>query len=366
MMGPRARTILTGFALATSWTWCIGMFAPFVMGQRWGWPGVVAFAVPNVLGCALFGYLRSRARSLGETRDHAWAFALFSAATVAYQVFFAGWLGGPVVAEAQRAELGESTALVAGLLFAAAAALSFLPRRALWLVCALAFPASLSTFLFLPWDRMHALPASGEWTLTQLWYVLPTIAFGFALSPNLDLTFHRARQDAADPARPREFAVFGVAFASMLALTCAYMAAPAGLTLPAVRVHIVIQLVLTAALHLNELRASRIAPWGKAALGAGAGVVGLVAAIGFPGQDTYLRFLGLYGLVFPAYAVLALRARGTPSMAGLLATTAAVAATAPIVDRAFNDGPTPAALLGFLVPVAVALVFGRGRAPANA
>ncbi|MCE2881246.1 MAG: hypothetical protein LW636_02630 [Planctomycetaceae bacterium] len=358
----RARTILTGFALATSWTWCIGMFAPFVMGQRWGWPGILAFAVPNVLGCALFGYLRSRERSIAETRDHAWAFAAFSAATVAYQVFFAGWLGGPVVAEANRAALGESTALVAGLVFAAAVALSFLPRRALWLVAALAYPVSLATFLFLPWDRMHALPASGEWTPAQLAFVLPTIVFGFALSPNLDLTFHRARQEASDPARPREFAVFGVAFASMLALTCAYLAAPNGLTVAAVRVHILMQLVLTSALHLNELRAALIAPTGRAVLGVGAGLAGLVAAISFPGEDTYMRFLGLYGLVFPAYAALALRARGKPPLLGIVATAVAVAAVAPIVDRAFIDGPTPVALLGFLVPLAAALAFGRPRA----
>ncbi|MFN9077715.1 MAG: hypothetical protein ACK5WX_09870, partial [bacterium] len=60
-MTQRVQTVLSGLALATSWTWCIGMFAPIVIGQMFGWPGILAFAVPNILGCALFGYVRSRA-----------------------------------------------------------------------------------------------------------------------------------------------------------------------------------------------------------------------------------------------------------------------------------------------------------------
>ena len=273
-MNSRTRTILSGFALATSWTWCIGMFAPIVIGQLMGWPGILAFAIPNVLGCALFGYLRSADRSRQETRDHAWAMAVFSAATVAYQVFFAGWQWGPVLADSVGSSAGEGTAIAAGAVFAAAVALAALPRRVLWTLAAIAFPLSLLTFAFLPWGAMHAISGRGEWAPTDLALVLPTLVFGFMLSPNLDLTFHRARQEVPAGQSPRNFAVFAVAFASMLLLTCCYLAAsPGGLNNPAVRAHIALQLVMTCALHLSELRVVRIAPTPRALLGIGAGLV---------------------------------------------------------------------------------------------
>jgi hypothetical protein len=55
-MTQRVQTVLSGLALATSWTWCIGMFAPIVIGQMYGWPGILAFAVPNIFGGMLLGY----------------------------------------------------------------------------------------------------------------------------------------------------------------------------------------------------------------------------------------------------------------------------------------------------------------------
>src|SRR3954467_2802578 len=43
--------------LGVSWTWCIGMFLPvlLVRGYRmWGW---VVFAIPNVVGAAMMGWV---------------------------------------------------------------------------------------------------------------------------------------------------------------------------------------------------------------------------------------------------------------------------------------------------------------------
>ncbi len=362
-MALSSRTIFSGFALATSWTWCIGMFAPILMGQLFGWPGILVFALPNIIGCACFGYLRTAERSRQETRDHAWVMGVFSAATVAYQVFFAGWQWGPIVAEQFEASSNQGTALVTGALFTASVLLAALPRHLLWPLAALAFPLSLLTFAFLPWGSMHAISARGAWTMGDLALVAPTIVFGFLLSPNLDLTFHRARQECHAGERPRNFAVFGVAFAAMLLLTTCYLAAsPGGLNNPAVRAHMAIQLVMTCALHLSELRFLRLPVAPRMLLGVGAGILGLIVALVEPGRDSYLRFLGLYGLLFPAYAALALRAKGRPTVRAALAVGVAVIAVTPILDHAFLDRPTMLAPLAVVFPlVAIVLFTRRGR-----
>jgi hypothetical protein len=371
-MSGSLRTVLSGFALATSWTWCIGMFAPIVIGQLMGWPGILAFAIPNILGCALFGYLRSAERSREETRDHAAMMAFFSAATIAYQVFFAGWLWGPVLGENFRMTPGEGTALASGASFGAAVLLAAIPRGVLWMLAALAYPLSLLTFAFLPWSfifggesqgiAFNSLALEGAWAPMDLALVLPTIVFGFALSPNLDLTFHRARQEVPAGARPTNFAVFGVTFASMLVLTVCYLAAgPGALNNPAVRTHMAIQLALTSALHLSELRLVRIAPNARLVLGLGAGFVGLLAALLAPNRDTYLRFLGLYGLLFPAYAFLALRLIGRPRPIHWIALLASLAVVTPLLDQSFTDEPTLWTPLAVIIPVAVVLLVTRRR-----
>lgn len=360
-MGWSARSILGGFALATSWTWCIGMFAPVLIGSLFGWPGILAFAVPNVIGCAAFGYLRSAERSRSESRDHALAMALFSGATVAYQVFFAGWLWGVPLAEGLAVAEGEGRSMAAGAIFAAAVGLAALPRHFLWTVAAVAYPLSLLTFLLLPWSGFHGIQSTGEWSLGQLALVVPTITFGFLLSPNLDLTFHRARQEVEAGAPPRNFLVFGIAFASMLVLTCAYASVTGGLNSPAVRAHMAIQLALTAGLHLSELRAVAIAPSARISIGLGAGLLGLATAVVAPERDTYMRFLGLYGLLFPAYAALALRSKGRPSAAALVALAVAVLIAAPFVERAFLEGPDASALLGVALPLLAVGLFGRPK-----
>jgi hypothetical protein len=76
-------------------------------------------------------------------------------------------------------------------------------------------------------------------------------------------------------------------------------------------------------------------------------------------QDTYLRFLGLYGLLFPAYAVLALRTVGRPTPAGLLALALSVAIATPIISKSFLDGPSLTAPLAVVLPIAAVLLVSR-------
>jgi uncharacterized protein (DUF983 family) len=240
------------------------------------------------------------------------------------------------------------------------------------MLAALAYPLSLLTFAFLPWSfifggesqgiAFNSLALEGAWAPMDLALVLPTIVFGFALSPNLDLTFHRARQEVPAGARPTNFAVFGVTFASMLVLTVCYLAAgPGALNNPAVRTHMAIQLALTSALHLSELRLVRIAPNARLFLGLGAGFVGLLAALLAPNRDTYLRFLGLYGLLFPAYAFLALRLIGRPRPIHWIALLASLAVVTPLLDQSFTDEPTLWTPLAVIIPVAVVLLVTRRR-----
>ena len=61
-----AAAVLTaawGLFLASSWTWCIGMYLPVPLLREYGWAGFLAFAIPNLVGCTVFGYLVSRERS---------------------------------------------------------------------------------------------------------------------------------------------------------------------------------------------------------------------------------------------------------------------------------------------------------------
>src|SRR6267142_6505142 len=86
-------SFLWGIFCACSWTWCIGMYLPRIMIERFGWPGFIVFAVPNVLGCAAFGYVvRNRARSDAITARHGAAMTAFSAVTIAYHLFFIVWM----------------------------------------------------------------------------------------------------------------------------------------------------------------------------------------------------------------------------------------------------------------------------------
>ncbi|HWB19699.1 MAG TPA: hypothetical protein VG711_05310, partial [Phycisphaerales bacterium] len=85
-------TILWGVFCACSWTWCIGMYLPRIMIERWGWPGFLVFAVPNVIGCAAMGYVvKSAARSREIGSRHGRAMIAFSIVTIAYHAFFLTW-----------------------------------------------------------------------------------------------------------------------------------------------------------------------------------------------------------------------------------------------------------------------------------
>src|SRR3954452_3533913 len=75
--------------LASSWTWCIGMFLPVLMLRDYGGWGWVVFALPNIFGAAAMGWLlRDRNASLAVQRANLPACRWFSLVTLAFHAFF--------------------------------------------------------------------------------------------------------------------------------------------------------------------------------------------------------------------------------------------------------------------------------------
>src|SRR5690606_21240329 len=121
--------------------------------------------------------------------------------------------------------------------------------------------------------------------------------------------FHRALQSS--PSR-HAFGVFGVAFAVMIVLTCAYWnVLTAGLTW-LITSHLAVQSLFTVAAHLHELRSAPGTTDRRAGAEALATLMALPLVFGgaftldplATSLDVYIRFLALYGLLFPAYALL--------------------------------------------------------------
>jgi hypothetical protein len=330
------------------------MYLPFIMLRLWGWTGFLAFLVPNVVGCAAFGFVLDRDRSRALAARLGWTCALFSAITVAYQCWFAGWAAQcfAVTDPAMRtvAATGVPIALlVAGLALATRGDAQW---RALGTALTLASPL----VLLLPGGQAvatDALSAAGSTVPAApapllgpmpLAFALPTIVAGFLASPAFDLTFHRAVQQAPQPRVA--FATFGIAFAAMLAMIATFFDPTAGAPRigPAILVLWGAQLLFTIAVHLRELLeappALRIPGRPVALLVAGAVLLatpaftftlgpalpeghaplhgGATTAL-LAGEPLYMTFLGAYGLLFPVLLLLDARGATRATTLGVLA-----------------------------------------------
>src|SRR5690606_8462606 len=79
-----------GLLCACSGTWGSGMSVAVLLLERVGWPGSLVIAVPDVRGCAAFGYIVGRA---GVTHLRLAGLPLprlFSLVTIGFHLFFAG------------------------------------------------------------------------------------------------------------------------------------------------------------------------------------------------------------------------------------------------------------------------------------
>ena len=347
-MPALARTVGWGLYCTTSWTWCIGMYLPLILLRDYGWPGFIAFAVPNVLGCAAFGYVVDERRGAALRAKFGGAMAAFAAATILYQCAFLTWrvAGDPAGPPAQM------------LLLVGIALLFVLLRRAggsdpIWLGIGVAACATSAwVAMSVGASRLPQISWTGARPASELAYAAPIIALGFLACPYLDLTFHRARERS--PSR-HSFAVFGVTFAAMLMVSAMTFDPAAGDALPLwpVLVQWTVQACATIGMHAREIRrgvivvamcllACGVALWVLPALFAD----GVREPLAIGGEANYLRILGLYGLVFPFWLILRLRGR-PPWLAAM-----AILACLPFMEAGFVGHRS--ALL--LVPPAVLAV----------
>lgn len=324
-------TIGWGIFCAASWTWCIGMFLPFVLLGQFGWPGFLAFLIPNVIGCAAFGYVLTPARQQFVRQRCAGVCLWFSLATMAYQAFFAGWMLAPSVAFG---------VVVVAILLAG----SFGDRG--WVRLAVIVTAASAVCIgwnFFSGDGAQStiqLPASGTNPPESLLGLIPVIALGFIACPYLDLTFHRALEKS--PSR-HAFLVFGIVFGSTLFGVASFWDLKAnGPTITFALLSLwAIQLCFTIGAHAREVRPRwRLAGIWVVLLGLALGWITRFAAddtlgdfLG-GGEATYLRMLVLYGLVFPFF--LLFRLRKIPDWLGWLA----IAACLPFYELGFMQNRT--------------------------
>ncbi|MCK4871879.1 MAG: hypothetical protein KAS72_04050 [Phycisphaerales bacterium] len=283
--------------LACSWTWCIGMYLPVIAMREYGWPGLVIFTVPNVIGCAAFGYiLRNGDASRRFIRQHGGAATAFSTVTIAFHLFFIPmlllmWFG--------QTSLGHPAAipiLISLAVFSAGLALARLSSRAwLWLAALLYSTSLLLLLATLATGAFRFQIDPPLFSARNLPWLAIASVFGFALCPYLDLTFHRALRES----RNRDvFLGFGIAFAVMIVFTAVFAVTGFDAVILA---HILAQATFTVGAHLRELRERRSAAGGRLLL--------VVPLVGAPlallpfvdGEVTYQGFMTAYGLIFPAY-----------------------------------------------------------------
>lgn len=365
MQAANARGILGwGIYSASSWTWCIGLFLPIIMLRLFGWPGFFLFAIPNIAGVVIFGYLFDESSCRRLLREHRPAIRVFSIATSAYQLFFIAWLWSHLF-DGASPTTGAAIALgiwVIGLL------LAMVPDRAWSWLGVLTWIISMGLFISLGVGGLGRPLPESELTSTDLLLVAPSIIFGFLFCPWLDASFHRARIRSRSP---HTFAVFAVAFAPMILLSCAYSADGLLVVGAIALTQITMQAGFTNAVHARDAwlggpGANRdgAATWPWAAL-----VPVLAILFGtlpiFAGESTYLRLLGLYGLVFPAYALFFMAPWGgaTPNRLSLLLLGLLLLPCSLALDLAFVGHQTlwvPVAVGGLLL-LAVAAFLGTRR-----
>ena len=200
-------TVGWGLYCASSWTWCIGMFLPIILLDRFGVWGFWAFAIPNVLGCAAFGYVFNAESSRRFARQHLDAIRWFGLATIAFQVFFLGWSSGTFIYGPEAAMAGDA-AMVGTM--TDSMVWPVLGTMLTWSVGAVALASRGDSFwrwfgvasigvglvlLGLVIDRADGLPTTApRETGLSVAAAAPIIALGFICCPALDPTFHRARQ----------------------------------------------------------------------------------------------------------------------------------------------------------------------------
>jgi hypothetical protein len=379
---PRSSILNTlgwGAYLACSWTWCIGMFLPVLMIRDFGWWSFAVFAIPNCVGAATFGWVMRRpGTSEAVVAAHGRAIKAFSLVTVAFQMFFLfamiprgeghtrdaffGWFFGLILGVFARSDF-RKTNIASLLAFAGSVAL-------------------LVGFLF-DHPSPFQLPSRPS-DLPGLAFLAPVCVFGFALSPYLDGTFHRA---ARAPRRgvPARFGIgFLFMFPIMIGFTLLYAPslindAPAGqlgamtlslLAIPAV-LHIGSQIGFTIGVHQGVIASPQevqSTSWQRELTWLGCVVVaGIVSWFITRNSETmeltYRLFMSFYGLIFPAYVWICMIPTfpnpTKPTTRQMVVFATAVALAGPFYYLGFIELKYWALAPGVMIPLLARLVIGR-------
>lgn len=213
------RTVGEGMYLASSWTWCIGMFLPILLLRdmgAWSW---LAFAIPNVVGAAAMGaVLAAPGHSAALTTAHHTAMRWFSIVTLAFQLYFLVWILIDAPASIQPWLLALMLVVI---VFSGRHARGTRWSRAA-VACTYIASAALGAF-YVSAVGLPSLPPSIGPMVIDLAFLAPVCVLGFALCPYLDLSFHAVRQRTPGREGTVAFLVgFGVFFLAMIVLTLVY------------------------------------------------------------------------------------------------------------------------------------------------
>lgn len=266
-------TLGSGVFLGMSWTWLVGMVLPVFLVADFGWPGWVAFAVPNVLGAMSVGFLfRSRQASQAFEHRHDGAMRWFSIYTIVFHLAVAGGIFGTIMRRAASMDAALAIMIAIGLMLGIVLVGIGHSRRnnreavaAGWATLAI----SLGVFAWLAVQQARganalsiAPAAQAPLGAAQLALMAPAIVLGFLACPHLDLTIHRVRRCVPEWRSKQAFALgFGVFFLAMIVFTLLYAGpinaaslAAGTLVLPwALLIHFGAQSALTVGLHWREL-----------------------------------------------------------------------------------------------------------------
>lgn len=315
-----------GLYLACAWTWCIGMYFPTLLLRDFGVWGWIIFAVPNVIGAAAVGFVFwSPDASRAFVEKHRAATTWFGIITIAFHGYWIAWL-----AAALPIPNASGTILWAGLALAPLVVLSrWLSPRLLALGVGLISATAIALALRADWQSIPLAPATQPHS--DLLWLAPAVAFGFALCPPMDLTLQRARRSLPGAHGAWAFAIgFGVFFLGMIVLSAIYAravlagASVAAAPLAALIVHLLAQVLFTVAMHTRELRER-----GSGTVRIAAGALVVAAVLGAlaarapelpgplfgsltTGEIGYRAILSVYGLALPAYVWIIAIPRRTP------------------------------------------------------
>lgn len=343
------------------------MYLPIVLRERYGWWGVVVFAVPNVAGVMLFGWgVRSCGASGAMVDRHRVMMLWFSAITVAFHGWFFGWFWWAEMG----VHPGWSIMIGLGMLFFGRVCIGLGDRALVW-ISGMVYGVSMTVLVLTAVNGWGVLTgvmdsprvAMWEWAGAGRWiFLIPVMCAGFLFCPYFDLTFHRAYQETGGGEAGRmTFVMFGVFFTIMLGLTAVYSVT--GFSRWIV-VHLLLQGWLTTMLHMREIvKRSRSFEGEKARLGRMMRVPFVLVFFAPMVLIDYRDWFVFYGLVFPIYGML----RGLRVLTGQREANS-------VTIWLFALGSVPFGMAGFLSghewallfpPFVVALVALWGGEPAS-